>query len=355
MATAEELLNDVIEDDVVVEDGWSGEADNPAGTRPVAGERLIIIGSDRYITVPDCLKRIAVQFDHNTETVTFECPRYWDGRDLSVMKVYINYMRADGKLGSYTAEDVRVKGQDVSRIHFDWTITRNVTEVQGPISFLVCAKDVDSEGNEKTHWNSELNRDCTVSEGLECEHTILEHYPDIITQILTRLDSVGSGGGSSVNIVSVEVEGEDLKHNDIYNAVTIRELIIGLNDELISSLNILEEQIESKQDNDKLVLSVDVLSDNDTYPSTRAVYDYGMYILQKHRDMMIDNIPTNPSSLQYPSAKAVADYCQYMTDLHAANMVNNISSNPSPSHYPSVIAVKNYVTEVIGGIENGSY
>lgn len=354
MATAEELLNDVIEDDVVVEDGWSGEADNPAGTRPVAGERLIIIGSDRNITVPDCLKRIAVQFDHNIETVTFECPRYWDGRDLSVMKVYINYMRADGKLGSYPAENVRVKGQDVSRIHFDWTITRNVTEVQGPISFLVCAKDVDSEGNEKTHWNSELNRDCTVSEGLECEHTILEHYPDIITQILTRLDSVGSGGGSGVNIVGVEVEEEDLKHNDIYNAITIREVLIGLNDGLISLLNTLEEQIESKQDNN-LVLSVDGGSNDDTYPSAKAVYDYGMYILQLHRDMMVEDIRSNNSSLHYPSAKAVSEYCQYIADLHIAKMVDNISSNPSPSHYPSVIAVKNYVTDVIGGIENGSY
>ena len=55
-------------------------------------EGHIVIGNDRYITVPDELKRLAVQYDHNIETVTFDCPRYWDGLDMSAMAVYINYM-----------------------------------------------------------------------------------------------------------------------------------------------------------------------------------------------------------------------------------------------------------------------
>ena len=55
-------------------------------------EEHIIIGRDRYITVPEGLKRIAVQYDHNVETVTFDCPRYWDEHDLSTMNIYINYI-----------------------------------------------------------------------------------------------------------------------------------------------------------------------------------------------------------------------------------------------------------------------
>ena len=39
-------------------------------------EPHIVIGEDRFITVPSELKRIAVQYDHNIETVTFDCPRY---------------------------------------------------------------------------------------------------------------------------------------------------------------------------------------------------------------------------------------------------------------------------------------
>lgn len=188
MATAEELLNDI-----VTEEDESGEMDSIVGTHPASSEPHITIGSDRKITVPDSLKRIAVQYDHNIETVTFDCPRYWDGIDMSVMQVYINYMRADGKPGSYKADNVSADEDNNSVMHFDWTISRNVTEIKGTVSFLVCTKNTDSDGNEINHWNSELNRDLTVSEGLECEHTILENYPDIITQILTRLDSIGGG------------------------------------------------------------------------------------------------------------------------------------------------------------------
>ena len=149
-------------------------------------EAHIVVDSNRFITVPEELKRIAVQFDNNMETVTFDCPRYWDGIDMSKMKVYINYLTKSNVRGMYWAEKVTGDPQDDTIMHFDWLITRNVTLVKGPISFLVCIRDVDEEGNESNHWNSELNQEMYVSEGLECEESILEQYPDIITELLTR-------------------------------------------------------------------------------------------------------------------------------------------------------------------------
>lgn len=150
-----------------------------------SNEPHIVIGSDRYISVPDRLKRIAVQHDHNIETVVFDCPRYWDGHDMSLMKVYINYMRSDGSLGAYIADSVIVDENDDTIMHFMWTISGYVTEVKGTITFLVCIKTVDTEGNPVQHWNSELNREMYVSEGLECGS---ELYPDVITQILVVAD-----------------------------------------------------------------------------------------------------------------------------------------------------------------------
>lgn len=152
-------------------------------------EDHITIGADRKITIPDNLKRIGVQYDHNVETVTFDCPRYWDNIDMSVMKIYIHYLRPDGSVGCYIAEDVVVDDADDTTMHFNWTISRNVTEKKGNISFLVCIKKTDTDGNEINHWNSELNKDMYVSEGLECGEVIAETYPDVITQILTKLDS----------------------------------------------------------------------------------------------------------------------------------------------------------------------
>lgn len=149
----------------------------------------IVIGADRFITVPESLKRIAVQYDHNAETVTFDCPRYWDEHDMSTMKVYVNYMRSDEVVGSHLCSTPVVDETDDSIMHFDWTVSGHVTYVPGPIAFLVCVKDVDTEGNPETYWNSELNTDLYVSNGMKSQDTVVRHYPDIITQLLNRMDN----------------------------------------------------------------------------------------------------------------------------------------------------------------------
>lgn len=177
MSRAEDLLNEMTSGDVGL-----------YIARPET-EPHIVVGEDRFITVPEELQRIAVQFDHAIETVTFDCPRYWDGHDMSKMKVYINFMRVDGERGAYIADNVRVDDSDSNIMHFEWTITRDVTLVKGKISFLVCVKKTDDDANEVNHWNSELNQEMYVSEGLECVESVISQYPDLITQLLFRMDS----------------------------------------------------------------------------------------------------------------------------------------------------------------------
>lgn len=170
MSKADELLNSLSEDDI------SLQLVNPE-TEP-----HIVIGKDRVISVPEELRRIAVQYDHDVETVTFDCPRYWDGLDMSELSIYINYMRKDRYVACYKATNIVVDGTDPNIMHFNWTVSRNVSEVKGELKFLVCIKKGDSEGYEVNHWNSELNAEMYVSEGLEVDPSILDPYPDIIDQ-----------------------------------------------------------------------------------------------------------------------------------------------------------------------------
>lgn len=178
MSQVEELFKNMTEEDIAL---YTAEPEI---------EPHIVVGKDRFITVPEELKRIAVQYDHNIETVTFDCPRYWDGYDMSQMKIYINYMRPDNIRGMCLATDVIVDELDDKIMHFNWTITKHAALRNGSLSFLVCIKKVDTDGNEENHWNSELNQQMFVSEGLECEEEIVEIYPAIITQLLTRMDVV---------------------------------------------------------------------------------------------------------------------------------------------------------------------
>ena len=179
MSKAENLLNSL---------------NTPSGLVNESEEPHIVIGYDRVVTVPDQLKRLAVQHDHDVETVTFDCPRYWDEHDMSKMSVYINYLRSDTYQAAYKVPTVTVDANNSSIMHFDWTISRNVSSVTGKIVFLVCVKKTDADGNESNHWNSELCKDCYVSEGLEPNaEELKEAYPDIIEQwhqeLLDRADA----------------------------------------------------------------------------------------------------------------------------------------------------------------------
>ena len=174
----------------------------------------IVVGSDRYITVPESLQKIGVQFDHNAETVTFDCPRYWDEHDLSKMKIYINYMRPNDSFGAYLCSDAEIDSMDNTIMHFNWVISGHVTEFAGPLSFLVCICDVDQNGDSTTHWNSELNTQLYISSGMKCRDAILGRYPDIITQLLNRMDSVEAVFAPTVEITEIE-GGHHLKMIDV--------------------------------------------------------------------------------------------------------------------------------------------
>lgn len=148
---------------------------------------FIVIDNDRQIYVPSPLRRVGVQHDHNVETLTFICPRFWDGNDLSQMMIYINYMLPDGTRDRHPATNV-VAGDNTMR--FNWIVSNNVTKIKGTLSFLVCIVQVDSEGVEIHRWNSELNQECFIAQGMECQNVGLVDYPDIITHLLVKMDEV---------------------------------------------------------------------------------------------------------------------------------------------------------------------
>lgn len=163
---------------------------------PDATEPHIVIAADRSVIVPDELKNIAVQFDHNVETVTFDCPRYWDEHDLSTMHIYVNYRCADGKCESYVCNNPVVDENDETIIHFDWTVSRGVTCAVGTISFLVCAKTVGSDGNLQLQWSSSMNQEMVVSEGLDPDPVdIDEETSDLIEYLLTQMTTAVNAAG----------------------------------------------------------------------------------------------------------------------------------------------------------------
>lgn len=152
----------------------------------------IVINQDRSVAVPSLIKKSIVQRDHNIERLTFDCPRYWYGKDISTLNIYVNYISVSQKAkgddpGSSLCENAVIDESDQDMMHFDWVITNNISQDVGGLLFLVCAKSVDSDGNEDVHWNSHLCKDLEVQEGLEASDSIAKKYPDVIESILSKL------------------------------------------------------------------------------------------------------------------------------------------------------------------------
>lgn len=159
------------------------EALEASGAEPV-NDIFQINPENRTITVPESEKIFGVANDGNAERKHFKCPKVvGDNIDLSTMHLYINCQNANGQKYPYLVEDVQT---DSDYITFTWLIGPDVVAYKGQIKFIVCAKKGDGTIPE---WNTTL-AEGTVLEGLEATDEVVARNPDIIEQILTRLDNV---------------------------------------------------------------------------------------------------------------------------------------------------------------------
>lgn len=212
MSLAEDLLNSLPEN-------------QPAVTSAdPATEPHIVINADKTVIIPEALKRILVQHDHNIETVTFDCPRYWDGHDLSQMGLRIVFQRSDDHKEPHPVENLRVDESNDRMIHFDWTISGNTTLVSGNVKITVCAKLTNAEGVSEREWHTIPNQDLFVNEGMDCSgEEIVERNPDVIEYILAELDDLKNTGGVSDDQVANAV-AEYLQEHPIDPGVDAQEV-----------------------------------------------------------------------------------------------------------------------------------
>lgn len=135
----------------------------------------MVIDGDRNIIVHPRMRILAVQYDHNVESVTFDCPRYWDDTDLSTLDIYVNYETPDGKPGTHKCTNVAVDANNESMIHFVWTILSPVTYLTGKIQFSVCAQMTNDEYLTEQRWHTLTCYDCEIAAGLRCMNEDLDN------------------------------------------------------------------------------------------------------------------------------------------------------------------------------------
>lgn len=173
---------------------------NPEAYTDTGTEYCTVDDDTRLVTIPDKYKKFGVESDEKVKRIWFRFPKLVgnNGIDLSAISVRVNFRNANRDGDIYMVEDLTVDGDYVV---FSWELSRKVTAYKGHISFVVCAVKSSTTGVIKNEWNTTLNKDCEVLEGLEVTEQIAQENPDIIEYILANL-----GGSVSAEEIATAVE-----------------------------------------------------------------------------------------------------------------------------------------------------
>jgi hypothetical protein len=147
MSNYEEQLNSIIGDDEA-----STKSENVVDATNLSPEDIkSFVVNNRTINIPIYVTDIVVQGDTNSRIITFELNRYFDGVDLSLTTITIDYKNSNGLTGSDNVSNI-ITTED--KLYFDWTITSELTINSGEVSIAIDCYDTDINNNVIYRWQT---------------------------------------------------------------------------------------------------------------------------------------------------------------------------------------------------------
>ena len=169
-----------------------------------AGARFTIDQFTRQIKNASVSKTTIVQYDHNSERLTFEMPLYVDGHAMTLCDLieihYIN-ISADGEIqnhGTYEVKDIKAEGE---KAIFTWLISQEATQLAGSLNFFIVFKCTEN-GVTVYRWGTEICKTLAISTGMDNGETVLTEYPDILAQWKAQL--FDASNTAVVNVATAE-------------------------------------------------------------------------------------------------------------------------------------------------------
>ena len=137
---------------------------------------------------------IGVYHDKDVNRLTFEVPGIYKGIDLTGYQISINYMNEEEQKDVYLVEDTLVTmnmNNKPESIQFSWLVGATACAVPGTVSFTVCFKKLDSDGNILNEINTKLTK-MKVLEGCEAVGDEIEerYMTDLAGQLYKEMEDV---------------------------------------------------------------------------------------------------------------------------------------------------------------------
>jgi hypothetical protein len=164
---------------------------------------LVIDLERRVIDIPPTIKHLGVESDKKVKRLNFRVPATYGDVDLSEFDIRINYFNAKTQGDVYPVTDKAVT--DDGNITFSWEVDDFVVRYKGTVKFIACFRLL----GENAETLRELNTtpaSLPVLEGLETTSAIINQNPDVIEQMLLRLNNLENFGTVSDEQVAAAVD-----------------------------------------------------------------------------------------------------------------------------------------------------
>lgn len=270
---------------------------------------------------------LIVQYDHNSERLSFELPRHIDGHDMtSCNQVRVNYLNIDASTkgtqsGVYEVTDLAPLPGDTSKALCSWLISSNATQYAGKLNFVLSFACVDGSGAVTYAWHTAIYTDLAVVNGLDNgEEVALPEYVDILAQ--WKADLFGTGDTVEAEIVA---KGEEVK-------ATIPE-----------DYTALSEQADATDRSKAPAIVVTAEGESIAISGSSDCYLRGLRVYGKSTQ---DGTPTPTNPVEIVSLEAPS------IDVYGANLAN-IQNMTLYANTALDISEDGYVIKAVGGGNKG--
>lgn len=153
-----------------------------------------ITDADRYFVIDPISrtmtnksdKLVVMQYDHNSESITFELPRYIEDHDMSecdrITVDFTNITRNKKEQNDdvYVVDDVT---SDRDTVFFSWLISKKATMLVGSLRFSITFVCLDDDGNKEYEWGTDIYDGIEVRAKISNTQKVIDSNPDLIQQI----------------------------------------------------------------------------------------------------------------------------------------------------------------------------
>jgi hypothetical protein len=191
-----------------------------------------------------------MQYDHNSERLTFDAPKTVDEHDMTLCdRVEIHFINigSNGKKNDgvcHVETPLKVKEDDSDKVEFTWLVSQEATMYAGTLSFairFICTEIVDGISYEKYRWNTAICNSIAIGAGISSADKHVIDYEDILGTWYHKFLAAGDEGVSKIN------ESREKALEDIRNAlsdISIEEIIPMIEEEKEAAVETIHVQAD---------------------------------------------------------------------------------------------------------------